>query len=215
VYVSDFAYFCAVEHIASVFSTFLLRVLRIPKHRGFGVQSPFAYDFIREVIYGDGEYYAFRELRAERRAAFRSACGNSLKTDLMLFRLANFVHPTTIFAPAARMDISRRYLSEGCTSAAVYVYRDVDDFCRMLPLVSSIGMLYIDSSQDGVRIFKAALPLLTSHSLLVIKNIRGTSMMRSCWQTVKNDNHVSLTFDTGMFGIALFDHSYCTHHYDC
>ncbi len=36
---------------------------RFRHRRGYGVHSPFAFDFLTYVVYERGEYYAYRELK--------------------------------------------------------------------------------------------------------------------------------------------------------
>lgn len=196
-----------------IFSAPFVWLSRFRYRKGFGVQSPFAYHFICDVINGDGEYYAFRELRAERRGLFRSASGNSLKMDKLLFRLANFVHPDTIFAPERGMVLGRRYLSEGCTSAALYVFRDTADFRDTLSLVKNVGLLYLDSSFDCDAMLKMVFPFLSPQSLVIIKDIHRNRHMRQFWNSLKDDPRIILSFDIFYAGVLLFDHNYIKQHY--
>lgn len=212
-YVSVFAYFCAMEHIMRFLSAPFIWLARFRYRKGFGIQSPFAYHFICDVINGNGEYYAFRELRAERRGLYQSACGNSLKMDKLLFRLANFAHPATIFAPEQGMFIGRRYLSEGCTSATLYVFRDSGDLRNTLSLVKTVGLLYLDSTLDYANIFKLAFPFLSAQSLVIIKGIHHNSDVRRWWESLKEDPRIVLSFDIFDAGILLFDHNYVKQNY--
>ncbi|MDD4760139.1 MAG: hypothetical protein WCR53_00600 [Bacteroidaceae bacterium] len=197
----------------NIFSVPFVWLSRFRYRKGFGVQSPFAYHFICDIINGDGEYYAFRELRAERHGLFHRASGNSLKMDKLLFRLANFAHPDTIFAPERGMDLGRRYLSEGCTSAALYVFRDTYDLRNTLSLVKNVGLLYLDASSDCDTVFKMAFPFLSPKSLVIIKDIHRNDHMRNFWNSLKEDPRIILSFDIFYAGILLFDHKYVKQHY--
>lgn len=69
---------------------------RFRHRRGYGVHSPFAFDFLTYVVYERGEYYAYRELK--KRYPVVCLCGglHRLKCRKFLFRLSNYVHPSLI-----------------------------------------------------------------------------------------------------------------------
>ncbi len=88
----------------------LIWLCRLPKRRGYGIHSPFAYNFVTQVLYSPGHYYAddtlfpLRDrLLHPRRTAIRR----------LLFRLANFWQPEEICAPAHLFP----YLHAGCSTA--------------------------------------------------------------------------------------------------
>jgi hypothetical protein len=111
------------------------------------------------------------------------------------------------------MDLGRRYLSEGCTSAALYVFRDTYDLRNTLSLVKNVGLLYLDASSDCDTVFKMAFPFLSPKSLVIIKDIHRNDHMRNFWNSLKEDPRIILSFDIFYAGILLFDHKYVKQHY--
>ena len=85
--------------------------------RGYGVQSPFAFNFLHDVIRQKIPYYAYGELRKSRRPDEI----NTVQEDEMLFRIANFAQTKSIIMPAEWKG-SSRYLSAGCTTAKIEFY---------------------------------------------------------------------------------------------
>ena len=85
--------------------------------RGYGVQSPFAFNFLHDVIRQKIPYYAYGELRKSRRPDEI----NTVQEDEMLFRIANFAQAKSIIMPAEWKG-SSRYLSAGCTTAKIEFY---------------------------------------------------------------------------------------------
>ena len=64
---------------------------RIGHCRGFGIQSPWAYRFVRYVVNEHDAYYAYARLKEE-----CPADGYTTKMGCLLFRLANYWQPETI-----------------------------------------------------------------------------------------------------------------------
>ena len=59
---------------------------RIGKSRGFGIQSPWAYSFVKDVIMEKLPYYAYEEI--EKTYSDKKEC----KKQKLYFRIRNFVH---------------------------------------------------------------------------------------------------------------------------
>ena len=78
--------------------------------RGFGVQSPSAYAFIRYVINEHYPYYAYQEL--QERLSWFDKRGH--QTGRLLLRLANFWQPKICMVNEHRFD---EYLHAGCRKA--------------------------------------------------------------------------------------------------
>ncbi len=79
---------------------------RFSRLGGNGVQSPFVYNFVCEVIYNTSTYYAYGDMAPE----LKSLTAKQRKLAKLLFRLANRVQPAMIrlgegaecFAPFVR-----------------------------------------------------------------------------------------------------------------
>jgi len=76
------------------------------RHRhGFGVQSPWAYELVRDALCDHSRFYAFDTL-------------GGTKRDEQLFRLAHWLHATAIAADGLS-DTARRYLLAACPKLAI------------------------------------------------------------------------------------------------
>ena len=64
---------------------------RFRKRKGYGVHSPFAFNFITQVIYEKGVYYNYSLLNQLPHSKVESD-----KVIKLLFRLVNFISPHTI-----------------------------------------------------------------------------------------------------------------------
>ena len=61
--------------------------MRIFRRLGFGIQSPWAYELVTNVLYGKSQYYAFPDLR--------SRYPDHVRRGEQLFRLVNHLRPAT------------------------------------------------------------------------------------------------------------------------
>ena len=65
-------------------------LLRIGKSKGFGIQSPWAYRFVREVVAERWRYYAYDDIERCYPSRYER------KYQKFLFRLRNYVSPHTV-----------------------------------------------------------------------------------------------------------------------
>lgn len=114
----------------------LVWLLRFRHRRGYGVHSPFAFGFITGVVYERGEYYAYAELREQRKERTKQAHGaregtsKALilreKDERLLFRIINFAAPRTalVYGPDALR--SMPYLQAGRRHCAFRPIEEID-----------------------------------------------------------------------------------------
>ena len=88
---------------------------RIGYCRGFGVQSPSAYRFIRYVINEHYPYYAYSDMRSE----LPDVSWLERKRMELYFRIANFRQASTWLCYGGDTALLKRYVSSGCKASAV------------------------------------------------------------------------------------------------
>lgn len=151
---------------------------RIGNCRGFGIQSPADYAFVRYVVNEHWPYYQYREL-AEDDDWLTQRLGR------LYFRLANWRQPATVIsngyrkywqagchrtqvvADASRVELAHVCVGERCRTQLEHIYNKVDD-----------------------------------RSVLVIE---GISRDRGLWQQVVADPRTGVAFDLYYCGIVMFD----------
>ena len=112
---------------------------RVKYSRGFGVQSPSAYQFIRYVLTEHYPYYAYATLRHRHHNE-----GHAVqKRGRLFFRLANYLQAKQWFHAGDKADVYANYVNEGCSKT------------QFLPL---------DEAQLPTTFSVASLPL-TQHNL--------------------------------------------------
>lgn len=169
----------------SPFRNPLTWLLRFRHRRGYGVHSPFAYEFITQVIYSPGRYYAFEWLDLQYRYWERLLHVRRMAVDHLLFRLANWRQPRLTCAPeAGKRELS--YLHQGCLHAelAAEGRRAQSD------------LLYVSTLRGDET------DLLCADGLLVVDRLREN---KAQWQRLKEEERVRVTFDLHDVGIALLD----------
>lgn len=166
---------------------FFVWLSRIHRCRGFGIQSPTDYSFVRDIVNEHYPYYAYSELGQKGTWLDR-------KVGQLFLRLANHLQPNTIVDLAGGYD---NYLKAGCRHAIIT--HDVDKTKGTSLIITSAGKM-TDSLKAVCR----------PGSMLVIENI---SKNKSQWQEVVQWPQTTITFDLYYLGIATFDPARTPQHY--
>ena len=78
--------------------------------RGFGVQSPWAYSFIRYVVNEHYPYYAYKQLESK----VKAVSGPERRLCQLYFRMANYLQPRSVVDFGSPFEPFRAYVSAGC-----------------------------------------------------------------------------------------------------
>jgi predicted O-methyltransferase YrrM len=164
-----------------------------------------------------------------RKEAIRSRDGE------LLFRLANYFKPEKMLLLGSSFGLAALYLTayaSGLHCIALETDRSylssflpviqkkahntvrfyVGDYRRLLPTaVDELGQLdfiFIDSYNEGETIdwiLETCLPALHEKSVLAIGGIHQSAAFRESWKTLRVHPGISVTIESGFFGIAFFD----------
>ena len=169
--------------------------------RGYGVQSPFAFNFLHDVIRQKIPYYAYGELRKSRRPDEI----NTVQEDEMLFRIANFAQTKSIIMPAEWKG-SSRYLSAGCTTAQIEFYTN-DNVAQTIERQDPLGIVCYNQPQNFLETEQLLLSKTDEQTICIIKNLL---LAPEIWNIILQDDKVSVLFDIRNWGI-LFINTKLTH----
>ena len=181
---------------------------RIRHRRGYGVHSPWAFQFITGVVNESGRYYAYDTLALQCDKNDRR--GTSVKVERLLFRLANFVQPKNIVVVGDRLNQSADYLQAGCRSANVL---RMDSTAWETASAESVDLLYVGHGVDILSAFQHYAKGASSNSLFVLSDIHSSKTNAHRWREVCGDSRVVLTFDLFDVGLVFFDASRNEQHY--
>lgn len=180
-------------------------LMRCRHSRGFGVQSPWAYAFIRYVVNEHSPYYGYGEL--ERRYARETAVRRKL--GRLYFRMANHAQPRRWGCCTDGVDMMEDYVRGGCRRTEV-----VD--CVQgyeLERAASCDVLVMTLERNWGRIFEAFANGAQAQSVLVVEDIHATAAARRAWRAMAEDGRSGVTFDLYYCGIVFFDPKMHKQHY--
>lgn len=170
---------------------------RIKYCRGFGVQSPSAYRFIRYVINEHYPYYAYDELRKE----LTRLDSLTRKRMELYFRVANFRQASLWLDFCERNDVIATYVGRGCHATQV---RRITDL-RQITADDRIEVLRICPSAGCEALLEAALQKADDRTLFIIEDIGYNDTAKRMWQKLLESDLTSVSYDLYYLGIAFFD----------
>ena len=177
--------------------------------RGFGVQSPSAYSFIRYVINEHYPYYAYDALKER----MNKLSKHEQKLGRLFFRLANFWQPVCCYCDDSSL---MEYAQAGARNMKQF---SVSDFMSQYLRCSDAScipddsrlLVWIDSDVYGNEM-EEILKNCHSQTLLVVNNIRRKN--HRLWKEIQENELVGITFHLYYCGIVFFDKSVYKQHYE-
>ena len=189
--------------------------------RGFGVQSPSAYAFIRYVINEHYPYYAYQEL--QERLSWFDKRGH--QTGRLLLRLANFWQPEICIVNEHRFDA---YLNAGCRKAKrvemehpvlkddqlLKDYQFQNDYQFQKEARGKKRMMVINLEKMGMEEVRTqVLPLCDDQTMLVLLGNLYREKQGEEWRRLQESEHSGITYDLYDIGIIFFDKKKFKQHY--
>lgn len=175
---------------------------RMGYSRGFGVQSPSAYSFIRYVLTEHYPYYAYDELKMR----FKSFDHATKKKGRLYFRLANYAQASHWFDYHSAEQPYAAYVHEGCRKT---VFQAIDG--KTIPHTFRIARLSM--SEDYQAVYEALCKVATDDSILILEGINDNKDTKAFWKRVQETQKATRTYDLFLCGIIVFDTSKHKHHY--
>lgn len=175
---------------------------RMGYSRGFGVQSPSAYSFIRYVLTEHYPYYAYDELKMR----FKSFDHATKKKGRLYFRLANYAQASHWFDYHSAEQPYAAYVHEGCRKT---VFQTIDG--KTIPNAFRIARLSM--TEDYQAVYEALSKVATDDSILILEGINDNKDTKAFWKCVQESQKATRTYDLFLCGIIVFDTSKHKHHY--
>lgn len=167
-------------------------ISRMAHSRGFGIQSPTDYAFVRYVVNEHWPYYQYDTLP--------SADWETLHLARLYFRLANWRQPSVIVVPEAMEEANLRttYLKGGCHKATFHADSP------------TIELMLLPLSGHYHQRWNKALEKVDENSVIVVERIYQDW---SFWLSLVDDPRTIITYDLYYCGIILFDKKRTKQHY--
>ena len=171
----------------------VLWVSRAKYCRGFGIQSPWAYRFVRYVINEHWPYYAYDDLRRQYpRLPLRER-----KLCELYLRIANYQQAAEAELLGGVSEAACAYLRAGCRQMRLSQGGGAPGEAFSLAVVAF-----------GQQMESQALGLMVraeSGSLLIVEGIYRDASARQTWARLRQDERVRVSFDLYYCGLLFFD----------
>ena len=172
--------------------------------RGFGVQSPWAYKFIRYVVNEHYPYYKYAQLKQQVYGINKRV----RKLCRLYFRIANFQQPHSFID---YLPFSSCYKIYTLAGAKKTLYRPIsqdttpESYTRILAEVGDNSIVRV-SLRDNYREFiDKAIDLLPSTSVLILEHIKRNKETEAYWKSLVADDRTGITFDLYYCGLIFLD----------
>lgn len=181
------------------FKRSMVFVRRFTHSRGFGIQSPSAYRFDREVINAHHPYDAYADLKQ----AFPQQDRLTLKLARMYFRIAHAMQARQWALCTHRNDVYRAYVQAGCRMASLV---DVDEVGEVDKVAES-DVLVTTMEDDRWPMCEAFVSRAHERSILIVEGIYASKKAKMRWKELVNDERTGVAFNLYDCGIIFFDHT--------
>lgn len=172
---------------------YIVWLSRMSHSRGFGVQSPSAYRFIRYVLCEHYPYYAYADLRRE----LPSMPWLVRKRMELYFRLANFRQASCFISNGRDIHLFERYVVAGCRKTRVTTDMPQED--------SAVEIARVCTADGCEEWLDCLLAHADKNTVLVVEDIAEDNRARNMWQKLIANHKVSVSYDLYWAGVAFFD----------
>lgn len=172
---------------------------RFPHSQGFGIQSPSAYRFDREVINAHRPYDAYAALQL----AFPHEGRLTLKLARLYFRVAHATQARQWALCTHRNDVYRAYIQAGCHAAILVDGDEVGEVDK----IAASDVLVMAMEDDRWPMCEAFVCSAHERSVLIVEGIYASKKAKVWWKELINDARTGVAFDLYDCGIIFFDHT--------
>lgn len=195
----------------------LIWLTRFRYRRGYGIHSPFAFNFVTGVVYETGVYYAYERLEQvcglrSGRLGFSFKKKHIRKCARFLFRLANYVHPDYVLIYGDTEQWEDAYLAAGSVSA-----QQVKITCSKKDLNTRFAgktlLVYLTDVGKAEQILASLSGFSTQNTAFVISGIHADTRTLAVWRHFQEHAAAGITFDLYDYGIVFWDRTRFKQHY--
>lgn len=171
----------------SFFQRFKRRLNGLGHSRGFGIQSPSDYRFVREVVAEQWPYHAYEDMAL----AFPQLEKAQRRLNQLYLRISNFVQPDVVLLSDNNYVVTE-HLRAGCQRAKFFLTGETQE---------PYDLLWISAkSCDKISIadvFKQA----KEQAAIIVEGIWDDKRAQAVWQQLADSSHATVGFD--LFGCGI------------
>lgn len=170
---------------------------RIGHRRGFGIQSPWAYSFVRDVIAEKLPYYGYDTIDKEIEE------DNKEKRIMayLLLRLANFVRPDSYVDITGETPFFAHFIALGCSK------------CIEASIPHGTAIIHADLKKNSISDIVSMARQSNDKSMILLTGLSLESGIQQSWLSLRNDDCIGITFDLGDFTLCFLEKSMHKQHY--
>lgn len=193
--------------------------------RGFGIHSPFAFNFITRVVYEKNPYYAFIDLAQ----LIKKYHAEKVSHAHLSFRLVMFFKPTNIIELNSGLGINLLYIHRAAPNSRISSLTKIDlktkEEEKLFKLIQQKGINVLQRWEHSVKYdalflhppyhindVEAWFSQTAENAFWLITGI-NSSVGKQCWRKIVDDKRATLTFDMKVMGIVVFKREMFKSHY--
>jgi hypothetical protein len=183
---------------------FIVWLRRVRYSRGFGVQSPWAYRFIRYVVNEHYPYYKYEQLAEQVYGIDKT----TRKLCKFYFRLANYQQVHTFVDCFPTSSCYKIYVDAGCQKANYHRITEAiseDELIRLFSNIGDYSMLRVPLVANYRIVVDKALDYFPSSSVLIIENIKRDKETQKYWSELISDSRTGVSFDLYYCGVLFLN----------
>ena len=172
--------------------------------RGFGVQSPWAYKFIRYVVNEHYPYYKYAQLKQQVYGINKRV----RKLCRLYFRIANFQQPHSFIDYLPFSSCYKIYTLAGAKKTLYQlISQDTtpESYTRILAEVGDNSIVRVSLRGNYREFIDKAIDLLPSTSVLILEHIKRNKETEAYWKSLVADDRTGITFDLYYCGLIFLD----------
>jgi hypothetical protein len=174
---------------------------RFKANNRHGVHSPFVYKLIDTVIYDYSDQKVYREIEniAPKQHPDKPVIkAMPLKMYKLLYRLAVYFKPSSVFFAEDKDDIMAAVFSKAVPRAQIIGIKDHNLSLRA-------DMILVDAMRyDPADYLQEMISYKHDGTVLIFSNIHRTANTKQAWEQVKADERVRVTIDLFYIGLVFF-----------
>ena len=173
--------------------------------RGFGIQSPWAYQFVYYVINERYPYYAYAHLNK----LYPDLDSGTRRLTELYFRIANYRQVERWGFCLDQYDIRADYVQAGCLKTEIVDCIDGYD----LEKIAECDILVMTLEGNWKKIYSQFAMHASPKSILIIEDIHVSRSAYKAWKKMLSNEYSGVSFDLYCCGILFFNRQMYKQHY--
>lgn len=172
---------------------------RVGYCRGFGIQSPTDYRFVRYVVNEHAPYYQYEALDR----SFEHLDADTRRLCRLYFRLANYCQANSYLDITPDTDAYAAYVSAGCRKSEVITLSKPLPEIRVSP--SQKMLVRCTLNHVEVAYLLNLMEVAGEGSVVIVQDIHRNRENLKTWKSLFDNNRVGAAYDLFYCGIIILD----------